>query len=163
MSNFFRKLVRAFLAIEHDPARLAFTTTLGLFIGFSPFLGFQTPLVFILGYFFQLPVSILFSVVYVVNNPFLTTFPIIIANYLTGYVFFTYIIPCDVYAYNPIWFNWIEKKIAPWLSTYLHIERVSFWYFLGGGVIFAILFSVPFYPLFKCFYTKLAHEDYSAK
>lgn len=164
MTKFFHKLLQKFFLIERDPKRLAYATCLGLFIGFSPFLGLQTPLVFILGYPLGLPVSIIFSVVYLVNNPFLTTIPIAIANYLTGYFLFTYIIPLDMCNTNPSWFDWIADKILPYMA-YFGIKEICFWYFIVGGLVFAILLSVPFYPLLKRFYTKLAreNENYSAK
>jgi len=165
MKKFFQTVVHKFFLIERDPKKLAWTTCLGLFIGFSTFLGLQTPLVFLFAWLFSLPASILFSVVYIVNNPFLTTIPIIIANYLTGYLIFTYIIPLNLYSYNPSWFSWIEQKIAPSLYTYLGITQVCFWYFIVGGVIFAILITVPLYPVFKYLYTNLAkkYENNSSK
>jgi uncharacterized protein (DUF2062 family) len=158
MKKFFQTVVHKFFLIERDPKKLAWTTCLGLFIGFSPFLGLQTPLVFLFAWLFSLPASILFSVVYIVNNPFLTTIPIIIANYLTGYLIFTYIIPVDLYAYNPTWFAWLENKIRPSIGRYLGINEICFWDFMVGGVVFAILFSVPFYPLLKRFYTRLSEK-----
>jgi hypothetical protein len=164
MKIFFQNLLHKFLSIERDPKRLAYATCLGLFIGFSPFLLFQTPLIFILGYLLRLPIPIIFSVVYLINNPFFTTIPIIIANYLTGYIIFTYFIPWNLCVYNPSWFAWMEKKIGPSINHYLGIKDICFWYFMVGGVVFAILFSVPFYPLFKRFYMKLiTHENNSPK
>lgn len=164
MKKIFKKILHKFLSVERDPKRLAYTTCLGLFIAFSPFLGLQTPLIFIVGYFLKLPISILFTVVYLVNNPFITTIPIIIANYFTGYIIFTYAIRVNVCAYNPELFGWLEGKIRPFIQRYLGFTEICFWYFIVGGVVFAILFSVPFYPLFKHLYTKLAaHENNSAK
>ncbi len=167
MKKFLHKLAHKFFAIEKNPKRLASATCLGLFIGFCPFLGFQTPLIFLLGWAFSLPISVIFSVVYIVNNPFLTTIPLLIANYLTGYILFTYIIPGNWCLGNPSWFEWIQKKIAPCLERYTGITEICFWYFIVGGVVFAILLSVPFYPLLVRLYTNLAkkfnYENNSSK
>lgn len=164
MTRFFHKLLQKFFTIEPDPRRLAAATVLGLFIGFSPFLGLQTPLIFVLGYLFRLPISIVFSVTYLINNPFITMVPIILANYFTGYILFNYILPVDICYDNPSWFNWIAQKIQPCVA-YFGASKVCFWYFILGGVIFAILLSVPFYIPLRRLYTKLAqkNENYRAK
>ncbi|MBY0110113.1 MAG: DUF2062 domain-containing protein [Candidatus Babeliaceae bacterium] len=158
MKKFFETLVHKFFLLEKDPSRLAYATCLGIFIGLSPFLGLQTWLAIFFAWAFGLSIPLVFSVLYLVNNPFFTTIPIVIANYLTGYLLFTYIITVDVCAHNPSWFNWIEQKIAPFLFSYLGIQKVCFWYFMVGGVIFAILVTIPLYPVFKYLYTNLAKK-----
>jgi uncharacterized protein (DUF2062 family) len=158
MKKFFQALAHKFFLLERDPSRLAYATCLGIFIGLSPFLGLQTWLAIFFAWAFGLSIPLVFSVLYLVNNPFFTTIPIAIANYLTGYLLFTYVIPLDLCAYNPSWFAWIEEKIAPSLYTYLGIKQVCFWYFIVGGVIFAILITVPLYPVFKYLYTNLAKK-----
>ena len=143
----FASLKKLLTLSRYSAERVAFTVCLGLFIGCSPFLGFQTPLVFVLGWALGLPVSLLFAVVYTINNPCLTTIPIAVANYLTGYLLFTYVIPFDVCGYNPSWFAWIADKVTPTLERWVGISTFCFWHFIIGGVIFALVVSFPFYPL----------------
>jgi uncharacterized protein (DUF2062 family) len=165
MKKFFQSLARKFFLLESNPSRLAYATCLGIFVGLSPFIGLQTWLAIALAWAFGFSIPLVFSVVYLVNNPFLTTIPIAIANYVTGYLFFTYIIPMNLCGYNPHWFKWIEQQIAPYTYRYLGISGFCFWYFIVGGLIFAILVSVPLYPVFNYLYTRFAqkYENNSSK
>lgn len=165
MKTFFQKLAHKFFLLEPNPLRRTYATCLGIFIGLSPFLGLQTWLAILLAWTFGLSIPIVFSVLYLVNNPFLTTIPIAIANYLTGYIVFTYIIPLDLCSYNPHWFSWVASKMAPTLLHYFGIKEICFWYFIVGGIIFAILITMILYPLLRYLYTNLAkkYENNSAK
>ena len=157
--------MKKFLSFERDPLRLTYATCLGIGIGLSPFLGLQTWLAIGLARLCGLSIPLTFSVLYLVNNPFITTIPIAIANYVTGYLFFTYVLPLDLCGSNPAWFSWIERKIAPTLYTYTGLKQVCFWYFIGGGIIFAILVTAALYPFIKYFYINLVkkYENSSSK
>lgn len=155
MKKYFNRILHKFFLIERNPRTLARTTALGVFIALSPFIGLQTFIVFLCAWLFRLPALILFTIVYLINNPFLTMIPIAIADYATGYILFTYIIPWDACSYNPSWFEWVAQKIAPYITYYLGVTQVCFWYFVVGGLVFAILVSVPLYPLFYYCYKKL--------
>jgi uncharacterized protein (DUF2062 family) len=136
--------------------RMALATVFGIFIALSPFLGLQTPLGIVGALILRVPITYVIAVIYGINNPFITMVPIILANYITGYFVFTYLIPSwDWVRHNPTWVAWLTNKIQPTVNRYLGLQDLYFWYFIIGGILFAGVLSIPWYPYFVKLFTRL--------
>jgi uncharacterized protein (DUF2062 family) len=79
----FRAAFRRLLAIDDPPERTALAFSIGVFIGFSPFLGLHTILATALAFLFRFNKIAIYTGTFV-NNPFVTLVPIIIASYAIG-------------------------------------------------------------------------------
>jgi len=79
----FRAAFRRLLAIDDPPERTALAFSIGVFIGFSPFLGLHTILATALAFVFRFNKIAIYTGTFI-NNPFLTLVPIIIASYAIG-------------------------------------------------------------------------------
>jgi uncharacterized protein len=79
----FRAAFRRLLAIDDPPERTALAFSIGVFIGFSPFLGLHTILATLLAFLFRFNKIAIYTGTFL-NNPFLTLVPIIIASYAVG-------------------------------------------------------------------------------
>ena len=79
----FRQVFRRLLAIDDPPERTALAFSVGVFIAFSPLLGFHTILATLLAFLFRFNKVAIYAGTFV-NNPFLTLVPIIIASYTLG-------------------------------------------------------------------------------
>src|ERR1043165_2816714 len=79
----FRAAFRRLLAIDDPPERTALAFSIGVFIGFSPFLGLHTIMATALAFLFRFNKIAIYTGTFV-NNPFLTLVPIIIVSYAVG-------------------------------------------------------------------------------
>jgi uncharacterized protein len=79
----FRAAFRRLLAIDDPPERTALAFSIGVFIGFSPFLGLHTIMATALAFLFRFNKIAIYTGTFI-NNPFLTLVPIIIASYAIG-------------------------------------------------------------------------------
>ena len=79
----FRAAFRRLLAIDDPPERTALAFSIGVFIGFSPFLGLHTILATAIAFLFRFNKIAIYTGTFL-NNPFLTLVPIIIASYAVG-------------------------------------------------------------------------------
>jgi uncharacterized protein (DUF2062 family) len=79
----FRSTFRRLLALDDPPERTALAFSLGVFIAFSPFLGFHTILATLIAFVFRFNKVAVYSGTFI-NNPFFTLVPIIIASYAIG-------------------------------------------------------------------------------
>src|SRR3954463_1061004 len=79
----FRTAFRRLLAIDDPPERTALAFSIGVFIGFSPFLGLHTILATLLAFIFKFNKIAIYTGTFI-NNPFLTLVPIIIVSYGVG-------------------------------------------------------------------------------
>jgi uncharacterized protein (DUF2062 family) len=78
-----RKSLRRLLAIDDPPERTALAFSIGVFIAFSPFLGLHTIIATLLAVVFRLNKIAIYTGTFV-NNPILTTVPIILLSYAAG-------------------------------------------------------------------------------
>ncbi len=78
-----RATFRRLLALDDPPERTALAFSIGVFIAFSPFLGFHTILATLVAFLFRFNKVAIYSGTFI-NNPFLTLVPIIIASYAIG-------------------------------------------------------------------------------
>src|ERR1044072_2464843 len=79
----FRKPFRRLLALNDPPERTALAFSIGVFIAFSPFLGLHTILATVIAFLFRFNQVAIYTGT-VINNPFFTPVPIIIASYAVG-------------------------------------------------------------------------------
>ena len=79
----FRNTFRRLLALDDPPERTALAFSIGVFVAFSPFLGFHTILATSIALIFRFNKLAIYSGTFI-NNPLLTLVPIIIASYAVG-------------------------------------------------------------------------------
>lgn len=133
---------------ERSPHKLALSCCLGIYIAFSPYVGFHTILIFLLSWLFALNPVVTFTSSYIFNNPW-TMVPLYLADYLFGKWFLCYI-GIDAMAINPSWMSWINEP----LQHYTGISGISFWAFMVGGNLLGIIFSVILYPVLLFFFIR---------
>jgi uncharacterized protein len=161
MKNFFKKRIEKILLAERSPHKLALSSAVGTFIAFSPFLGIQTPLLFIVSWIMRLNAAVVFAVVYIVNNPW-TMIPIVVLDYMVGVWVSTHILRVDLGRYNPAWMNrftaWLSAKLGSYLKDYIDVSQLSLWAYLIGGMIVATIAGVITYPLARYFFGRLIKQ-----
>ncbi len=155
--EFVRKRLEKMLLAESSCERLAASFCVGTFIAIAPIIPLQTPLLFLVSWLFGLNAGVTFAAVYIVNNPF-TLIPIYIIDYAMGVWFFK-TIGIAVEQYNPSW----VAGFNTFISRYVDIKKYlgadfCLWCLLVGGLIFALMVSLPLYPLLKRMCNKLARE-----
>jgi uncharacterized protein len=79
----FRATFRRLLAIDDPPERTALAFSIGVFIGFSPFLGLHTIAATLVAFLFRFNKIAIYAGTFL-NNPFLTLVPIIVVSYALG-------------------------------------------------------------------------------
>ncbi len=114
----------------------------GVYIAFSPFIGFHTAMVFFFSWLFALNFVVLLGVSMLVNNPF-TMIPI----YGSGYVFGDWLL-----AYMPEQFFSLFDYFSiarDFFKKTMGISPSSIGAFLVGGNLLGILIAVILYPLIR--------------
>lgn len=144
------------------PHLFAWSGAIGIFLAFSPFLGIQTILVFVFAFLLRAKSSIIFTILYTINNPW-TMIPIAVADYVFGSWLTNSVLGINLTAYDPQWVNWLNDKLCPYISPYLGITHLCFWCYLIGGMIIATIAAVCSYPLFKKFAEKQEAQSIKLK
>ncbi len=157
MVHFGKKVLNRILALEASPQKLARAVALGFYIAFSPFLGVQTILIFILSWIFRVKVKVVFTIVYLVNNPW-SMIPIAALDYIFGQWLVEKVLGLDLLRYNPSWMEWVNKKIGYYLVSYLGIEELCFWCFMIGGNLIALMVGFIAYPCARRFFAHVHHR-----
>lgn len=137
---------------ERSVKKLAFSFCLGIYIAFSPFVGFHTIMVFVLAWLLSLNTAVLFASTYLINNPW-TMVPIYTSDYVVGSWFLSWFYQ-DAITYNPEWMNWINVQLA----HYIGIQHISLWAFLIGGNLLGITLGFMFYPVMKKVFEQLLRK-----
>jgi uncharacterized protein (DUF2062 family) len=139
-----RSSLRRLLALDDPPERTALAFSVGVFIAFSPLLGLHTILATLLAFTFRFNKVAIYAGT-LVNNPFLTLAPIVIASYAVG----AFILgrPLALPA------GGVELLRDPHVLTasYRHELWARFWdllapFALGGAVLSAVC-SLAAYPV----------------
>jgi len=131
------------IAQEKSPKKLAITFCLGIYIGISPFAGFHTIMTFFLGWFFALNIAALFSVSFLIHNPW-TTLPIYALDHAFG-KWFLHLLGIDYVSFDPTWM----ESCNNFLMHHTGISGLSLSAFLVGGNLLAVGISVMLYPVAK--------------
>ncbi len=140
----FRATFRRLLALDDPPERTALAFSIGVFIAFSPFLGFHTILATLIAFLFRFNKVAIYGGTFI-NNPFLTLVPIIIASYAIG----AFILgrPLRISAAG------VELLKDPHFLTadyYRRLFRESWdivWPFTIGGMVLSVVCSLVAYPV----------------
>ena len=148
--------VRAILArlvlTECSPSRLALSCSIGVFVAFSPFIGFHTIMMLALAWFGRLNFAVVYAASHVVNNPF-TVAPLYWLNHIFGkqlcQLLFGFL-PA-----NPLWMNWINAKII----LYTGLPGVSLWAFMLGGNLLGLMVSVMLYPIMIWIFNRMTAKQ----
>lgn len=142
------KKITDFLLQGQSIEYITFSFCLGIFIACSPFLGFHTALIFALSWLLSTNVAVVFTTVYLINNP-ITMIPLLALDYIFGQWLFKSVLHIDLLPYNPSWMDWFNNKIGHYLSDYLHIKELSLWTHILGGTILALIVALLTYPIMK--------------
>src|SRR5438132_11655347 len=140
----FRSTFRRLLAIDDPPERTALAFSIGVFIGFSPFLGLHTLAATLIAFIFRFNKIAIYTGTFT-NNPFFTLVPIIVASYAVGA--FVLGRPLRIPPEG------IELLKHPRLLTadYYRQTFVRSWYlvepFAIGGLVLSVVCSLTAYPL----------------
>ncbi len=158
MRRYFHKMMDRLVRSEKSSTKLAASFCLGTFIALTPTIPLQTPLLFLLSWLFGLNASVTFTAVYLINNPF-TMVPIYIIGYAFGAWFFERVVGLDLVRYNP---SWVEK-FNVFLSRYIDLKQhfgteFCLWYLLFGGLMLALMVSIPLYPILKRVFDRLIKQ-----
>lgn len=145
MKKFYNKVLDKLVKAEPSAEKLAWSITLGTYLAFSPYLGLQTPLVFVLAFLLRANYAVVFIVLYSVNNPW-TMIPLAAMDYAFGHWFIEGLLHIDLSAYDPSWMWWINERIGPYILPYLGLDEFCFWCFIIGGNIIALSVSLVSYP-----------------
>lgn len=144
--RFLKKLIEKQLS----PQKVAWSGAVGVYLAFSPFLGIQTILVFVLAFLLRANGPIVFTVLYTINNPW-TMIPIVLLDYFVG-SWFLQLIGLDLTMYDPSWMEWLNAKLIPYIGPYLGVKKLSLWTYLIGGHLIAIPLACVSYPVIKKLY-----------
>jgi Uncharacterized protein conserved in bacteria len=131
------------MAYERSTHKLALSCGMGVYIAFSPFVGFHTAMVFLFSWIFALNFAVVLAVSMLLNNPW-TMIPV----YSAGHMFGDWVLQLfgiNHMALNP---SWIEG-VNSWLSSHIGLSGISLWAFLLGGNVLGVVLGIVSYPLIK--------------
>ena len=143
MVSFIKRTITKLVQLESSDLKLTLGSCLGVYIAFSPFVGFHTAMVFLFAWLFGLNVMVLLSVSMMINNPW-TMVPVYGAGYWFGDVLLSFL-GINHHACNPAWVDYINA----WWQAYVSTHGFSFWAFMIGGNILGILISILCYPFIR--------------
>ena len=110
----------------------ALSCSMGVYIGFSPFVGCHTLLVFLCSWLFNLNYAIVFMVSNVINNPW-TLIPIYWADYIVGKKL-CMLLGIEQLLINPVWL----QKLVGYMPQTVASCMISLWAFLLGGNVVGV-------------------------
>ncbi len=139
--TWFKQRGMQLLRLEKDRARIALGGSLGIYIAFSPFIGFHTAMTLVCAWLLGLNAALLFTVSMLINNPW-TMLPVYGAGYWFGEWLFS-LVGIDPLLSNPSWMVYCNA----WLQQYMPWDGFSFWAFMVGGNVLGILLALMSYPL----------------
>ena len=137
-----KQAVKSVFSYESSPEKVAFATSVAVYIAFSPFCGLHMIMSVISGIFLRLNVPLLLSLGWVINNP-LTMVPIYTSGYFFGHWLLHWHMGISVVDINPTWM----APLNTFLHSYIGLTDVSFWAWLIGGNILGILLAFIAYPV----------------
>lgn len=136
------------IADIHHPLLLARSVALGIYIAFSPFIGFHTVLVFLLGWLFSLSIPIIFAVSLLLHNPW-TMFFVYAAGYSTGELF------CSFFNIKSNFLEYYLQFVGRYVPFFDPSSDVILKILIGCNVL-GVVIAVIVYPLIK--YYAMQHK-----
>ena len=149
LKNLFRKVIYG----ERSPHKLALSFAIGIYIAFSPYIGFHNIMIFLFSWLFRLNTLTTFAVAHI-NNP-LTTVPVLTLCYVFGQWVIHDLLGLAFTFSNPGWINFINAK----LTYYLGVPKICFWTFFIGSNILALILASISYPIMKSIFKKMINEQ----
>jgi hypothetical protein len=140
----FRSAIRRLLALDDPPERTALAFSIGVFIAFSPFLGFHTIMATALAFIFRFNKIAIYTGTFV-NNPFLTLVPIIVASYAVGAFLLGQPLGLPSESRELL----LHPQIFSgnyWRALFVESRHVLVPFAIGGTVL-SVVFSLISYPL----------------
>jgi uncharacterized protein len=133
---------------ERTPTKLAFASSIGVFIAFSPFLGIHWLMIIVFSWVLSLNIAVVYAAAHVINNPF-TMIPVYLADYEVGKLI-ERLFGLNLMPFNPSWMNWLNSKISC-----LGIPNLSLWTFIIGGNVLGLTLALITYPICLYFYRRI--------
>lgn len=143
MMKWVQKIFARLMQYERCVQTFTLSCCVGIFIAFSPFVGFHTAMVFLFSWLFALNFSVVLAASMMINNPW-SMVPVYGLSYLCGDWILSFF-GVNHYAWNP---SWVSKG-NELLSSYVSFSGFSFWAFMIGGNILGIGLSLLAYPIIK--------------
>jgi len=123
--------------------------TFGVFVAFSPFVCLHTVMILMAGWLCSLNMPVMLAVSWFINNPY-TMVPVYALDCKFGDLIF-YLLGIDGVLLNPSWMS----PVNHFLATYIGLSNISFWSFIIGGNLLALVMSGILYPIFSYFFMKV--------
>ncbi len=134
------------LLAETSVRKLALSTSLGIFIAFSPFVGLHTVMAVALCWLLSFNFAVTMMVSSLINNPW-TMVPVYSCDYVFG-KWLSCLCKVDLMACAPRFFLCLFEP----LGNYLGFSGHSIWTFFIGGNVLSVLLAIIMYPPIKwCF------------
>lgn len=131
------------VAQERSPDKLAFSICLGIYIAFSPFVGFHTILKILASRIFKLNFAVLFTISVLINNPW-TMIPVYSMGHFCGAWLFR-LFSIDALQWDPAWLGSCNTI----LQGCVGISGISLAAFFVGCNVLGLLISLALYPVVK--------------
>lgn len=145
MEEAIKRFFKKHLVTSQPPNKIAKALSLGVFMAFSPFIGVQIPLIFLISWLFGLSSVLIISVAYALNNPFITMVPIMIVEYYFGVFLMEHILHSNLHKYDPSWISWINAHLTTYIGAYMGEIKICLWYYIVGSLIIATLAGIITY------------------
>lgn len=152
VTDYIKNLLKKLIYGERSAHKLALSFAIGIYIAFSPYIGFHNIMVFLFSWLLGLNTLTTFAVAHI-NNP-LTTIPVLASCYKFGDWIVKSLCGITFKFTNPEWINFLNGK----LTYYLGVPKICFWTFFIGANILGLLLAFLFYPLMKYVFDKLINE-----
>ena len=138
---------------EQCSVKLARSFCVGIFIAFSPFIGFHTIMKIVFSWLFRLNMATVFAISCLINNPW-TMIPVYSVGYFFGEFLLHTLCGFDTIGSNPTWMTAFNET----LTFYIGLPKISLWSFLLGGNLLGIILALALYPAVYNLFTKLSFE-----
>jgi len=150
-------ICKRLLTSERSVTRLAQSSCLGVFIAFSPYIGFHTLMAICLCWLLSLNYAVTLAVQLLINNPW-TMVPIYSCDYVVGRMI-NALCKGALLADMPVGLHTLLDPIC----SRVGIPVGSIWTFLVGGNVLSIILALSLYWPFKWLFERIAHENHSAE
>jgi uncharacterized protein len=136
-----RERFKSYLGRNASVNQLTIAACLGVYIAFSPFIGFHTLMTIVFSWAFALNFFVMFGITTAINNPWTMAF-VYGLDYVVGVWLFK-LFHLDLEAWNPLWLDQFNEHV----QTYTGWSGISLGAFLLGGNVLGVLAAMLFYPV----------------
>ncbi len=143
---------KSLLLAETSVRKLALSTSLGIFIAFSPFVGLHTLMAVGLCWLLSFNFAVTMAVSSLINNPW-TMVPVYGCDYVFG-KWLSCLCKIDLINFAPGFFLGLFEPVG----SYLGFSGHSIWTFFVGGNVLSVLLAIIMYPPIKWCFEKSANK-----